>query len=1604
MSVEYDDKIVRMQFDNKGFESGIQTTLHSLEQLKASLKFNNVVTGIDEMGASLKNLSLDNLTTGVEQCIVKIPVMGTVLDQTIRNMTNSVESFIKSTLDKFSILGNAKSGFGEYELQIGAVKTIKASTGEDVATINKYLEDLNKYADDTIYSFSDMTQNIGKFTNAGVKLEDSVNAIKGVANVAALSGANTQEASRAMYNFAQALSAGSVKLIDWKSIENANMATVEFKNELIKTGLELGTLRQEGDKYVTTTTDLQGKVSQAFDATSNFNDALSHQWMTTDVLVKTLNKYTDTTTEIGQKATEAATKVNTFHQAMDAIVEDLGSNWTESWKYIVGDFEEATKMWTSFKDAISSIFKPAAEARNKMLKFWSTGEEEGEKAVELTEEAKKKYQELFDVAKKGYMGDYGNGADRVRALTEAGYDYAEVQAIINGLVDGSVKSWEDVAKAAETANEAQSKGMTGREMFLKGINNLWQSIRDVMWAVSTAWHEVFPRTTGQQLVAMSKAFMEFTEKLRMSGKTVNELRRTLRGLFALLDIGLMLVKAVLKGIGALVSGILSGLGKSDKGILTLTANIGDIIFKIDQLIKESKIFEAVFVGIGKIIGSVGGAILSIIAAIIGAIAGLLKALFGLGKDTIDMSGITDSFSTAATDVSTFTSFIAEKVASFALIPVTGITTFANKVADSFSIFGKATMFFSKIADVFVKVWDKVKKVFQVIGALLSPLVDAIKNKLGDLMGGAYSFEDFIKFLKEGGGLILLGELITLIHTIKKTIGSGRSVGKSMAKMFDSIGDSAKALTQKVKAQALMQIALAIGVMVAAVYFLSRMDPVALATGLGALTLLMLELNGTLKKMNTAILAGTAGSLIAIGIAVILLTTALKKLAKMKPEDVYVGLAFLGLLLKELTTAVNNFKKVDGNTDKVARVLLSLAVTITILMIPLQILGRTNSDVLWQGVGFLTLLLVELVGIMFLFKVIGRVGGSLNKVSRVLLILAVTITLLIPPLLLLSFLPVKRMNQGLKGLGIMLLELAAAMLIMSAFQIGDNTVKTMALMSVLVFELFYIVGALGKMDSGDLTQGEIALGLMVGLVIIMAYILGEALSKIDYKTMLAAFGGIIAVIAVMTAILLALGKLSKEKQWGAIIGLVAVVILVAVLAAVITGLAKAFSNPKVVTGAAAMSAAMLSLGASILMVGAGMLLLIAAIDYLNRMEIDSSLLDKFAIVAAGILLCVENMVGGVIGAIIGAVPAIVNGALSVIDLILEGLDDNITSIIGHITSILDAILSAVADYAPTATQHFIDFVSGILDTMANNANQISEWAYDLSVIIAAIIDGLADGIEPVGNAIIGYIQELTKWLTDNKDDIVTAIGDFCKAVWDVVWGILEKYIVDPLAEFGVKAAAHITKGVIDGLNGLIAAICSLFDGAVNAIIDVLNELSWDIPDWVPGFGGKHFGFDFDPVKTDPFQIGYPDFVNAVLAAKGATYNPRNAIVGEAGPELLSSVNGRSVVTPLSNQNARSTTKAMMERYTSDISKQLDNINGTMSQINQNGIDNAYDDTAIRKEVTSVNDTLNELKEDILGIQLVLDTGVLAGELAKPMDQQLGRRNKFATRRTGAIKAR
>lgn len=363
MSTTVDERVVEMRFDNKQFEANVQTSLSTLEKLKQSLNLEGATKGLENVNATAKRFDMSGVSDAVETVKARFSALEVMGITALANITNSAVNAGKRMIESLTI-APISQGFDEYELKMGSIQTIMMSTGASLEEVNKYLNELNTYSDKTIYSFQDMTSNIGKFTNAGVGLEDAVMAIQGVSNVAAVSGANTNEASRAMYNFAQALSAGYVKLIDWKSIENANMATVEFKTQLLESAVACGTLTKTADGMYKT---VKGNV---IDATHGFNDSLQDQWMTTDALVGTLRQYADETTEIGKKAFAAAQDVKTFSQLMDTLKEAVGSGWAMTWEILFGDFEEAKVLWTSLSTTIGGFIDAQSNARNELLKGW----------------------------------------------------------------------------------------------------------------------------------------------------------------------------------------------------------------------------------------------------------------------------------------------------------------------------------------------------------------------------------------------------------------------------------------------------------------------------------------------------------------------------------------------------------------------------------------------------------------------------------------------------------------------------------------------------------------------------------------------------------------------------------------------------------------------------------------------------------------------------------------------------------------------------------------------------------------------------------------------------------------------------------------------------------------------------------------------------------------------------------------------------------------------------------------------------------------------------------------------------------------------------------
>ena len=520
-----DSKVVELSLENKQFESGAEKSLSTIEKLNKSLSLVGDTKGIDSIGSSLKNVKFDTLNNGVETARRGFSLLETVTFGFFSSLGSRIESTAESFARLITGIDPLIDGFTEYELKMDSVQTILmgAKTAEGLPVtldlVNQKLEELNAYSDRTIYSFRDMTANIGKFTNAGVDLDTAVSAIQGISNAAALAGANAGEASRAMYNFSQALATGSVKLIDWKSIENANMATVEFKQTLIDTAVELGTVKEAGDGLYESLGE--GKAAEAFNATTKFNDALASQWMTSEVLTTALAKYSDETTDLGRRAFEAATKVKTFSQLMDTLKEAAGSGWAQTFEILIGDFEEARSFFTFLSNEIGGVIGGMADARNNFLKaafeappkiinaeMWenlnltsreadalykallNVGEahgyafdihtlaafkmslEEGWLTADMLKEALGTVGEAGETASGGIekireaalgviRGDYGNDMEeRFRQLEEAGLDPQLVQDYVNTIHELAGGTW-NVTDAMLDQADAQYEAQAG---------------------------------------------------------------------------------------------------------------------------------------------------------------------------------------------------------------------------------------------------------------------------------------------------------------------------------------------------------------------------------------------------------------------------------------------------------------------------------------------------------------------------------------------------------------------------------------------------------------------------------------------------------------------------------------------------------------------------------------------------------------------------------------------------------------------------------------------------------------------------------------------------------------------------------------------------------------------------------------------------------------------------------------------------------------------------------------------------------------------------------------------------------------------------------------
>lgn len=508
MSATIDEKVVEMRFDNKQFESNVATSMSTLDKLKQKLNFSGASKGLEDINKASKSVDMSHIGGAVDTIKAKFSALDVVAITALSNITNQAVNAGKRMVSALTI-DPVKSGFREYETQINSVQTILANTsskGTTIDDVTKALDELNKYADLTIYNFTEMTRNIGTFTAAGIDLDTSVNAIQGIANLAAVSGSTSQQASVAMYQLSQALSSGTVRLMDWNSVVNAGMGGEVFQNALKETSRLLGT-----------------GADAAIEASGSFRESLSKGWLTAEVLTETLKKFTTSganeyvakytglsveaveaalknaeaqygeanaveeaskalakksgknkdeikaVLQMAQTATDAATKVKTFSQLWDVMKEAAQSGWAKTWQIIIGDFEEAKSLLTPLADFFTNIIGKMSDWRNNLLEsalgkgFDNLAEKitgllkPAEKAIDTVSKVTDTIGDLGDIVDKVIAGDFGNGEDRFNALTKAGENYYKIQNKVNETLGCSFRYSEEQIAAQDKLLGSQEK-------------------------------------------------------------------------------------------------------------------------------------------------------------------------------------------------------------------------------------------------------------------------------------------------------------------------------------------------------------------------------------------------------------------------------------------------------------------------------------------------------------------------------------------------------------------------------------------------------------------------------------------------------------------------------------------------------------------------------------------------------------------------------------------------------------------------------------------------------------------------------------------------------------------------------------------------------------------------------------------------------------------------------------------------------------------------------------------------------------------------------------------------------------------------------------------
>jgi tape measure domain-containing protein len=1440
-----DTRVMNMRLNNKEFLKGTSDSLRALDTLNK---------GIDSAGKGKGMQSYGKSVDTVKTKFGALQVAGVTALATITH--KAVDAGLR--MIKSLTIGPVMEGFREYEKLLTSTQTIMANTGESAKTAGRYLDELNRYSDQTIYNFGQMADNIGKFTAAGVKLPAAVTAIKGLANSAALAGSNTHQLNTAMYQMSQALASGSIKLMDWNSLVNAGMGGKNMQNTLKATARTID--------------GVSSKMQAAMKSGGSFRDSLRSGWLTADVFAKSMKV-------MAGQTFGANTAMKNFAKVgiSEANAQLLKAGGTAD--FTSKEIQKLAKFgFTKAQIESLELGKTVAYTTDQLVKM-GYSKQAAKRLSELSQRAIdsatkiKTFSQLMDVVKESIVSGWAGIFKQIFGnLDESIKMWTAVGNVVTGAVDKIMKGAISMLSVWHNM-ESATTGLNGFEMFWQGIGNIFKSIGNLLRPFVMLLGALIPnaKNGGTALFNMTEAFYQFTVWL----EKVTRHTTVLNPLF--------------EAMGKIIGAVVGSVWELVKLFLPLGESIFRLIGTVAEMVAKFLEMADLDVKIGEFFQKFVDARSAILSPLVNTVKDLADAFTNLIK-TGDWGQFGEAIKNAFANLGDFKGLFQKGVAA-AKDMIAGIrqglsggdwqATVSGWV-DQFVNFFKGLLGINSPSTVFMEIGRNiieglvagVKGAISLIGDALSWIAEAFSN--------IDKFDIATAFSAIFSGAVIVS-IMKFMRQIGREIGSFRGILSSVTGTFDQATATLKTMQTGIRARALLDIALAVGVLAVSLWLLSKIPEEKIVKGLGAITVMLALLVGTMAALSKwgggLMMPVLAASLILMAAALVILAGAMWLLSKV--IEVYAAMDW------------KTFAKGLGMMA-IALALIGGAAILLSAQAPLFFIAAAALVVLSVG-------LAALLGVILMYSNISwdTLWSGLLKMGAALLVLGLAMIPLnaMAPMLLIA-------SAALVILGIALVSLLGAILAFAAVSWGDFG-KGLAMIAIAIVA----IGVAGLIAApGLIALGVASLLLGAGFLMMGA---GLALAGAGLALIAAAGTAAIAVLLVGLEAFLAMLPFMAIQ-------------FVAALRALVTALAEA--APAIVDG-------LVVIGTELLRGLSELAPKIAETIF----DVIQAFLDALVEHQEEINTAIFDFVQGILDTINERMPELVETGVDIMRKLIEGIGNGaleLTTTIGEtILKIMEAIRIAVETYMPQIVEEgrkiagaiIMGIIEGLIPegirtALADMVDNVVEFFKGLLGINSPstvfkgfggdIVRGLAQGIsgmagnavkaiQDLGNKVIGFF----KGLPGKIRGALSSLGGILKSTFGPPFNNVKTMVTDLVRDFGagiaklpgkitgiignvLSGAKRLGKSVIDGIGQGIRQTGSFVANLASGLKSAINR----------GLGlPKPIGFTI-PIIKKRVSVTIPAFARGTDNFGGGM-----ALVGEAGPELVSMSKGRNAV--ITNKNLR-----------------------------------------------------------------------------------------------------